>query len=177
MAVTAGLVATALGIWLWSLYRPAGVVDPSVPPTVLAAELADVRDALDAYRSAWVVFALASVAWLGVALVTSPSARRILATGALVALAGGALMAWTAPQLAWDEVSGNRTGDIQGLHLDGDVEHYVVDGREIEASTHQYLVVGHLVGACLVVTGLVAGGTLAGAQRRRSDPRTRTARP
>lgn len=171
VAVAAGLAIGALGIWLWSSYRPAHLADLSIPPTVLAEELADVDQALDAYGTAWVVLGLASVAWLGVALVSSPTSRRILATGALVALAGGALVAWTAPHLVWEDavVTAPEPEALVGLRPDAEVAHYVVDGREVEPGTYEALLAGHVLGASLVVTGLLAGGLLARARRRRPD--------
>lgn len=175
VAVGAGLVALIAGIWLWSNYVPEGWVSfEAVGTRTVGSVVLDASNtvvALDRYATAWVVLGLAATAWLGVALVTSPTSRRILATGALVALVGAALVAWTAPRLAWDEVvvSSVVPGGPGGLHVDGDVQHYLIDGEEVGPRTYEALLAGHVLGASLVAIGLLSGGLLARARRRRPD--------
>lgn len=176
VATGAGVVAASAAIQLWLGYVPSS---PGADvPTGAAATSRDLRDL---YATAWLVLALAAVAWWAVAFVTSPASRRVLAAGALLAGVGGALVWWTAPRLVWDQaalwtvsVGTDSLGDTvdpptEGLLLGDQVRFYLVDDREVTPGELEALVAAHALGATFVAVGLAGSGSLARARRRRPD--------
>jgi hypothetical protein len=168
-AVTAGalVVATVTGIWLWQGYRPVpdGVPDHQLP----SQDHVDARWASDAHETSAVVAAVAGALWLATAAASSAGARRLVATGAAVAVLGGAVVAWTGPRLAWDQVAlfdVTLGTEVDGLFPDEPVQSYLIGSDQVapgELRTRAWL---HVGGSVLVVVGLVTGVGFARGRRR-----------
>lgn len=170
VASAALVVAAATGAWLWLRYRP---VPEGVPDVALPDELAEVRWAMEAHTTGWIVAAVAGGLWLVLALVSSRASWRLVATGAAVAVLGGVGLAWSGSALAWDQVVLYEvtTGeDVEGLFPDAEVRSYLVDGSELTPDDLRAMAWLHVGSAALALVGLVtAVGFARGGRRHPAD--------
>lgn len=176
--VTWVAMATLLvtGIWLWLEYVPVPDLPAGADPaSTLTAHQYDVYRMQGVHVLATWALGLAGGLWLSAIAATSPTSRRVVATGALLALLGGGAAVWTGTLLPWSDAAlgaitpGDERFGQRGLLLDQAVRSYLVDGREVDSGTLEGLAWGHVLAAALVVVGVATAAGLARARRRRPD--------
>ena len=191
VATWAALAALAVtGVWLWREYVPVPDLPAGADPaSTLTPHQRDVQTVQDLHVLATWGLGFAGALWLAAIAATSATSRRIVATGALLALLGGGAAVWTGLSLPWSgltekaEVMSDTAllaedPGPSGILRDGAVS-YALDDEDVDAGTLEGLAWGHVLGALLVLVGLATAAGLARARRRRPDddamPAARTA--